>query len=408
MLALKGTAGMAAPVTIIGAGMAGLTLGLALARNGIEPIVLEQSPVLGEIGAGLTISPNASRVLDHLGVGDGLEAIGYTPDRQHVRHYRTGRILAERVRGQSPRAEYGAGYFHVHRADLHALLSVALEAACPGAIRTGRKLTGARQVSGGVELAFADGSTAHADAVVGADGVRSVLRDALFETLPARFTGHVAWRGLVPVERLDPDVAAAPPGIHIGPGQMFLRYPLRGGSLINYAAFARQDGWLDEGWSARASLADPLAVFGDWDRLASSVIAATPPDGVFKWALFGRAPLKTWVAGRATLVGDAAHAMLPFMGQGAASSLEDAMVLARCLLAESNVEAAFSLYEATRRSRADFIQATSRVVGERLEGSNPEAYSPATHRNEDSLGLFAYDAVRTPLGVPWDIPAEAA
>ncbi len=399
---------MGPPVTIIGAGMAGLTLGLALARSGIEPIVLEQAPVLGEVGAGLTISPNASRVFEHLGLGDGLEAIGYTPERQHVRHYKTGRILAETVRGQSPKAQYGAGYFHVHRADLHVLLAQALEAACPGAIRTGHRLTGARHVDRGVELAFADRPTRVADAVVGADGVRSVLRDALFETLPARFTGHVAWRGLVPAERLDPDVAAAPPGIHIGPGQLFLRYPLRGGSLINYAAFARQDGWLDEGWSARAALSDPLAVFGDWDRLASGVIAATPPDGVFKWALFGRAPLSSWVSGRATLVGDAAHAMLPFMGQGAASSIEDAMVLARCIAATPSADEAFALYEATRRSRADFIQTTSRAVGERLEGADPDSYNPATHRNEDSLGLFAYDAVRTPLGVPWDIPAEAA
>jgi salicylate hydroxylase len=408
MSGVKGTAGMAPPVTIIGAGMAGLTLGLALARHGIEPIVLEQAPELGEIGAGLTISPNASRVIEHLGLGEGLEAIGYTPDRQHVRHFRTGQILAERIRGQSPRAEYGAGYYHVHRADLHVLLADALEAACPGAIRTGWKLTGARHAARGVELSFAGKDPVMADAVVGADGVRSALRDALFETQPAKFTGHVAWRGLVPADRLDPDVAAAPPGIHIGPGQLFLRYPLRGGSLVNYAAFARQDGWLDEGWSARATLADPLAVFGDWDRLCSSVIAATPPDGVFKWALFGRSPLRTWVSGRATLVGDAAHAMLPFMGQGAASSIEDAMVLARCLIAEPSVEAAFALYEATRRSRCDFIQNTSRLVGEGLEGSNPEAYSPATHRNEDSLGLFAYDAVRTPLGQPWDIPAEAA
>lgn len=399
---------MAPPVTIIGAGMAGLTLGLALARSGIEPIVLEQAPQLGEVGAGLTISPNASRVLEHLGLGDGLEAIGYTPDRQHVRHYRTGAILAETLRGASPRAQYGAGYYHVHRADLHVLLAQALEAACPGAVRTGRRLTGAQGAPGGVALDFADGPSVIADAVVGADGVRSVLRDALFETLPAQFTGHVAWRGLVPAERLDEEIANAPPGIHIGPGQLFLRYPLRGGSLINYAAFARQDGWLDEGWSSRASLADPLAVFGDWDRFASGVIAATPPDGVFKWALFGRAPLRSWVAGRATLVGDAAHAMLPFMGQGAASSIEDAMVLARCIVAESDIEDAFALYEATRRTRADFIQGASRLVGERLEGADPEGYNPATHRNEDSLGLFAYDAVRTPLGAAWDIPAEAA
>lgn len=384
-------------IAIVGAGIGGLTAALALFQAGLRVRVYEQAPALGEVGAGITLSPNASRVFDHLGLGEGLRAIGYTPPLQRIRHYATGETLVETPRGDLPERTYGAGYYHVHRADLHDLLSAAVRAVEPDAIVLDAKLTAIETPEARPTLVFASGARVQTDLVIGADGVRSAVRDALFETTPPRFTGHVAWRAIVPREALAQDVADAPPGIHIGPGKLFLRYPVRHGAFVNYAAFSRADGWVNESWSARSSVADAEAAFAGWDRLALDVIRATPADGCYKWALFARDPLPSWTVGRVTLVGDAAHAMLPFMGQGAAMAVEDAMVLARCIAGFSDLDEAIARYEAARRDHATMVQSASRALGERLEGAHPERYGAGGSTNEETMGLFAYDAVTTPL-----------
>lgn len=384
-------------IAVVGAGIGGLTAALALMRAGFSVRVYEQAPVLGEVGAGITLSPNASRVLDHLGLGVGLRAIGYTPPLQRIRHFATGETLVETPRGDLPERTYGAGYYHVHRADLHDLLSAAVRAADPDAIVLGAKLCAIETPEARPTLVFASGERATTDLVIGADGVRSAVRAALFETKPPHFTGHVAWRAIVPREALAPEVAEAPPGIHIGPGKLFMRYPVRHGAFINYAAFAREDGWVNESWSARASVSDAEDAFAGWDRLALDVIRATPPDGCYKWALFARDPLPCWSVGRVTLLGDAAHAMLPFMGQGAAMAIEDGMVLARCIAASDGPDEAIARYEAARRDHATMVQSASRALGDRLESAHPERYGAGGQKNEETMGLFAYDAVTTPI-----------
>jgi len=381
-------------VAIIGAGIGGLTLALALARAGVAVTVYEQAGKLGELGAGITLSPNAVRVLDWLGLGAELRAIGFAPDRQWTQHWQTGEVLRESFRGADFAARHGgAGYYHIHRADLHALLTAALEAAAPGAVQLGKALVAATPVGA---LAFADGSTASADVVVGADGLKSAVRAACFASAPPHFTGQVAWRGIVAAADLAAEIRDLPPGIHVGPQRLFLRYPVRGGALVNFAAFVDLAGWESEGWSIASTVPELLGHFDGWDPLVRTIIAATPAGGLFKWALHAREPLTGWVAGRVTLLGDAAHAMLPFMGQGAATAIEDAAVLARCLGAFAPDEA-LARYETARRDRTTLVQTQSRLLGLQLQGKDPASLGRGPLQNEETLGLFDYDAVTVAL-----------
>lgn len=380
-------------VVIVGAGLGGLTLALALARAGGEPVVREQAAELAPVGAGITLGPNAVKVLDHLGLGDRLVAKGFSPGRQWTQHWQTGAVIRESERGPELARTYGAAYLHIHRADLHAMLVEALEAAAPNALELGRRVVA---VSPGGSATFADGDEIEGDVLIGADGLKSVVRESLFGDASPAFTGQVAWRGIVPVERLPDRVRALPPGIHVGPGRLFMRYPVRGGALLNYAAFVELEGWTKESWTCRSTVAELLGHFEGWDPAVRAMIEATPADALYKWALFAREPLPNWIAGRVTLLGDAAHAMLPFMGQGAATAIEDGMVLARCLVRFRPHEA-LRRYEAARRERTTMVQAQSRLLGLRFQGKDPDSLGRGEIKNEETLGLFGYDAVTVPL-----------
>jgi salicylate hydroxylase len=384
-------------IAIIGAGIGGLTAALALQRLGFRPTLYEQAPSLGEIGAGLTVSPNSARILDHLGLTEDIDAIASIPAFQQVRHFRSGKILLEIPRGDVPRQRYGAGYYYVHRADLHGLMVRHILANDPSCIRLGAQLTAVEPLPDGALATFADGSKIRSDVLIGADGVRSRVRQSIFADAAVTFTGHVAWRGLVPRSALSDRVASAPPGIHIGPGQLFMRYPLRQGSLTNYAAFARDVSWTKDSWSARSSVDDVVAAFDGWDDLALDIIKATPKDGCFKWALFARDALPSWRVGHVSLLGDAAHAMLPFMGQGAAMSIEDGMVLARCLDHFADPVDALIRYEELRRDYTSFVQTKARALAEHLQSADPDRFLEKPFENEESLGLFAYDATAVAL-----------
>lgn len=355
--------------------------------------VYEQAYALGEVGAGITLSPNSSRVLIHLGLGDDLDRLGFVPGRQWTQNWRTGEVILEFERGARLAAEYGAPYFHVHRADLQALLVEALRCLQRNAIRLGHRLT---DVDANGRARFANGEEADAPVVVGADGLHSVVRRSLFDDARPRFTGQVAWRGIVNRDRLPDEVKGMVPGIHVGPGRLFMRYPVRGGSLLNFAAFVELDGWEEESWSIPSTSQELLGHFEGWDPAVRAIIGATPADELYKWALHTREPLSTWIAGKVTLLGDAAHAMLPFMGQGAATAIEDAMVLARCLIAHPAADA-LARYEAARRDRTTMVQTQSRLLGLKMQGKDPDALGRGPAHNEESLGLFAYDAVTTPI-----------
>ena len=376
-------------IAIVGAGLGGLTCALALARMGRAVSVYEQASALVEIGAGITLSPNASCVFVHLGLAEGLKQHGVVPLKQWTQAMHSGALLIERERGALMEATYGAPYTHLHRADLHHMLTEALLTIDPQAIHLNHKV---EKVTGDGIIYFADGTTASADVVIGADGVKSAVRDALFETTPPLFTGQVAWRGVVPITALSSEVQALPPGIWIGENRLFMRYPMRGGSLINYAAFVNNEGWDQEGWMIASTREELLGEFAGAEPHLLDMIRATPSDQLYKWAIHARDPLSSWISGRVTLLGDAAHGMLPFMGQGAATSIEDGMVLARCLNEFAAVEA-LRRYQAARLDRTTRIQTQSRLLGLQFQGKDPESYGKGPIQNEETLGLFAYDAV---------------
>lgn len=377
-------------IGVVGAGISGLVTALALQRRGQRVVVFESAHVLAEVGAGLTITPNASRALRDVGLEAKLREFGTTPPRQAVKHWKDGRTLVETVRGEETERRYGAGYYLIHRADLHGILADAVRANDAQAIRTGHALTGIRQ-DDRIRLEFANGQHATVDVAIGADGVRSVMRSALHGAEQPRWTGFIAWRGLVPIDRIDPDILQPKCGVYIGPGHTFNRYTIRHGTVVNCVGFAERADWTEEGWAIRADIGEIRREFEDWDPNLQALLAAMPPESCFKWGLFDRNPLPRWSVGRATLVGDAAHAMLPFLGQGAAMGIEDGLVLARALTDIADVEHALLRYEGARRERATRVQLRSREIPKIMHAPNTDDYGPERHKTEESMGLFEYD-----------------
>lgn len=385
------------PILIAGAGIGGLTATLALQRAGFPVRVFEAAPALGEVGAGLTLAANGSRVIQVLGLGEVLERHAVVPARGAVLDYRDGHELVDIPRGAAT-THRGAPYCQIHRADLHRALADAVLANDPGCIALDRRVAGIVHHDGGVTVELGDGSTASGRALIGCDGIRSTIRAALFGAESPRFTGYVAWRGLIPMDRLPPGMIQPESAVWQGPGHFLTRYRIRGGTLLNYVAIARSERWTDEGWSVPSTVDEVLAEFADFNVTARTMLAATPPDRLFKWGIFDREPLGHWTVGRISLLGDAAHAMTPFLGQGAVMALEDALVLARAFEAARSVPEALARYEAARRERTTAVFLASRENGQRLTSFDPDRYrSGQVFTNEESLGLADYDAATVPV-----------
>jgi salicylate hydroxylase len=384
-------------VLIAGAGIGGLTTALALQRAGIRVSIHEQAPVLREVGAGLTLASNATLVLRHLGLGPVLEDLGVVPARGAVKHHRTGRTLVDIPRGATQVERFGAPYCQIHRNDLHQALVAAVQSADRGCLHLGCTLEDFGQDDSGVTALFANGRTARCDMLIGCDGIRSTVRTRLFGDEDPRFTGYVAWRGLVPMERLNAALLVPDSAVWIGPGHFLTRYRIRRGELLNYIAIARTNRWAGEGWSVPSTVEALLAEFRDFEPAARSILMATPPDQCFKWGIYDRDPLPVWTRGRVTLLGDAAHPATPFLGQGAAMAVEDAQVLARAVAAASSVPEALARYEQARVARANMVLLASRDNGINLTTTDPDRYDAETHRNEESLDLASYNALTVPV-----------
>jgi salicylate hydroxylase len=384
-------------VIVIGAGIGGLAAALALLRAGQRVRVFEAAPQLTEVGAGLSITPNAGKALVQVGLGDELERIGSTPPAGAIKHYATAATLVALDQDRS-REKYGLPLYHIHRADLHDALLAAVRRLDPQCLRTGRALQALESRDDGVHAQFADGSSADADWLVGADGVRSVARAALFGADRPHFTGYVAWRGLVPAEIAPPDVFDPPLCMTVGPRRMLMRYPLRRRTLINYVALARREAWMEEGWSVRSTLEEVLAEFHDFEPGSRQLLECTPPDRLFKWGIFDRDAMTTWSRGRAVLLGDAAHAIPPFTGQGAATALEDAAVLGRCATAATDPGEAIARYEKARVPRLTAGLAMSRARSALYFADDPAAQVKALGAGMAELRtLYDYDAGSVPV-----------
>jgi salicylate hydroxylase len=381
-------------ILIIGGGIAGLTAALALLRQGKRVKLFEQAEAFGDVGAGLTLTQPASRGLFSLGLRSAIEAAADIPAKPGAADYASG----ERVEGTVKRAipmspnEDIPIFYQLHRADLHQILLDALEKLDPYCIQLGKTLTDVAQDDQGVRACFADGSTVSGSILLGGDGINSRVRECLFGKESPRFTGQVAYRFLIPYADVESFMHLGPSINYLGPKRTLLRYVIRHGSVVNGVAFVRTDDYRGEGWGTAVNRAELLEKFADWNADIQGLLSNAPTEGTRKWALFDRDPLDRWTVGRVTLMGDAAHPMLPFLGLGAAMGIEDAVVLGRAFAEESDPLEALRRYEETRRGRANRVLLASREQGEIMQSEE------ADKRPVDiAPDLYAYDPVTAPL-----------
>lgn len=392
-------------IGIVGGGIGGLTAALALLRRGFDVTVFEQAPQLQEVGAGLQISPNGVRVLSALGIEKELMDIAFIPEGKEIRLWSTGDTWKLFDLGVESVARYGFPYVTVHRNDLHQVLKKAVEALKPDAIKLGHRSTSVERNGNRVTIAFEGQPSATFDVVIGADGVHSKIREQLFGSGPVKFTGIVAWRGVIPMELL-PEHLRKPVGVNwVGPGGHVVHYPIRRGELMNFTSVVERQDWQVESWSESGSNAEYHADYPGWNEDVHAYIEAIPQP--FKWALIARPPMQNWVEGHVALLGDACHPSLPFLAQGAVMALEDACILARALEDFDTIEEALDRYQAARIPRttravngaADNAKRFHNPVLAHKEGAQKyvdEQWAPdkVIDRYE---WMFRYDATSVPL-----------
>jgi 2-polyprenyl-6-methoxyphenol hydroxylase-like FAD-dependent oxidoreductase len=343
-------------IAIVGGGIGGLSAALSLMRAGFDVHVYEQAPALREVGAGLVISPNASRILFSLGLREAMETAGVAPLAWRQRRWQDGKTLLLSPMAAVTPPPFGHPLYTMHRADILGMLVAAFPA---DRLHLGRRLSHLLDHGDCVELAFDDRSAARADVVIGADGIHSTVRSLLFGAEHPCFTGCVAYRGLVDAEKLAHLNLPLESQLWMGPGKHFVHYPVSGGRLINFVCLIERESWTKESWTEPGEVADALNAYTGWHEQVRAVISAV--DETFVWGLFDREPLPRWSVGRVTLLGDACHPMLPFLAQGAAQAIEDAAVLTACLAKSgNNIPDALRRYERLRLPRTARIQTIAR------------------------------------------------
>ena len=392
-------------ILIAGSGIGGLTAALALLRDGHQVRLFEQAIELREVGAGVQLSANGTRVLIALGLRPAMERIVCEPAGKEIRLWSTGQTWKLFDLGETSVARYGAPYWMVHRGDFHMALRDAVLRVAPDAIRTGTAATGFAQTDAVISLHLGSGEIVEGDVLIGADGVHSAIRQHMFGVSRAQFTGIMAWRGLIPMPRLPVHLQRLVGTNWNGRGGHVVTYPLRRGEILNFVGALERDDWRVESWTEAGTIEECLRDFEGWHPDIQTMIheSETP----FKWALLGREPLPRFSIGRATLLGDAAHPTLPFLAQGANMAIEDAMILARCLAEYPEVPIALRRYEAARLGRTAAIVRGSNDNATRFH--NPALTQAATASayidrewtpekvRERYDWLYDYDALTVPV-----------
>ena len=342
--------GSSRPVLVIGGGIGGLTAALALLQRGLDVAVYERAPVLREVGAGVQIGSNGTRVLYALGLEAALRALQVLPPRRQLRHWRTGETWDWLTLGAASVARFGTPHILMHRNDLHGILVDAVRKLKADAIHLGMQCTSVTQTAGAATAHFANGEAVSGSAIVAADGIHSQVRQCLFGAGKPEFTGCVAWRGLVPMDRLPPHLSQLITTNWLGPHGHVLHYPVRRGELMNFISIVERDDWQVESWIVEGKRDELAGDFRGWHADVHTFIDAI--EVPYKWALLARGPMPRWSERRITLLGDACHPTLPFLGQGAVMAIEDAYVVAACLAAyRDEPERALARYEDIRKER---------------------------------------------------------
>src|SRR5262245_17284260 len=388
-------------IAVIGGGIGGLTAALALLKRGIDVDVYEQSPHLREVGAGIQISPNGTRVLHALGLEHALSDVQVRPSRKEIRHWSTGQTWTWYELGPTTTRRYGTPHILLHRADLHGILAEAVARLKPNAIHLARRCVDVIQSDQHVEVRFETGEAVRAAFVIGADGIHSQVRECLFGPDRPQFTGCVAWRGVVPMQRLPAHVSQLLSTNWLGPRGHVLHYPIRRGELMNFVATVERGDWHVESWTEEGTTSELANDFQAWHPDVHVIIQNI--DTPFKWALMVRGPMARWSKGRITLLGDACHPTLPFLGQGGVMAIEDSYVVAACLRRYfSDPSTALARYEGIRRERTAEVVRKShsfrrQAFDAALDGTDAIAAS-VTQRWQQALArdrldwLYAYDA----------------
>jgi salicylate hydroxylase len=392
-------------VVIAGGGIGGMSAALALLRAGHEVEVLEQARALTEVGAGIQISPNGSRALDHLGVFADLERTSVTVEKKEFRLWSSGKTWPLFDLGSQAVEKYGYPYLTVYRPDLLKALEDGVRDLAPDAIRLSAKVVGVEQDADSASVLLADGTRVTGDVVMGADGWRSVVRTALWGDYSPEFSGMVAWRGLIDWDDLPEHLQRSVGSTWIGPGGHAVSYPLHGGRIMNFVATMEDRTWTAEGGSEPGTAEECHSDFAGWHEDVQTLISLAP--SLSKWALVRWEPISQWTQGRISLLGDAAHATLPFLAQGAVHSIEDGIVLARALSEVADPAEALQRYEAARIERTGkMVRGATANTGrfhslELATADGADAYM-AREFSEAPIAdrydwLYAYDAVNAPI-----------
>jgi salicylate hydroxylase len=362
-------------VVIVGGGLGGLAAALALLRHGFRATVLEQASTLGEVGAGVQLSANATRVLRLLGLEEAVRQFGAEPAGKVIRHWNTGRAWPVPDLATGSREKYGDPFAFFHRADLHAALERCVRAADASAIRLASRGESIDASGRRPAVVLDNGERVEGDLIVGADGVHSRVRISIAGPDTPKFTGLYAWRGIISTADLPEHLRAVVGTNWIGPGRHVVQYPLRRGELMNFVGIVEGNGWQVESWTQQGSLEDCLKDFAGWHEDVQTMIRMVKVH--YKWAFMGREPLQHWTSGRVTLLGDAAHPTRPFLAQGAAMAMEDGYVLARALAAHrESIDQALASYGTARVERTSAIVRGSNENTARFH--NPQLKDPVT------------------------------
>ncbi len=360
-------------IFIAGAGIGGLTAALCLAKDGHDITILERADDLTEVGAGLQCGANAVRVLQYLGLEKDIQRYSEKPEAIEFREYKSGAPLYAVKLGANYADRYGAAYHHIHRADLMRVLHRAVEQASNIHISLSSTVERYLESSDSVQVILENGESHTAELLIGCDGLKSTVRSQLLANVgqDPRFTGNVAWRATVPGSRLPADFMNKVATNFVGPNKHIVMYYLRDQQLLNLVGVVENNQWRDDSWVSKAPWEELAEDFRDWHPMVTTAINALDKEDCYRWALFDHAPLSNWSSSRVTLLGDAAHATLPFMASGAALAIEDARILQRCMALETELERALKRYQKNRLGRTSKVQNTSRKFATLYHIKNP-------------------------------------